>query len=268
MVRVYLLQCWFNFSDEAAEDSIHGSYAMRSFMKINFVGEQAPDATTFLKFLHLLEKNNIGKMFFDAVARNLDRHGYMMRGGTVVDATLVSAPRSTKNAQKQCDPEMRQTKKGNQYYLGMKCHVGVDAGSGYVHSLETTQANHHDITANSKLIGEDDDVVYGDSGYLGVERREEIAQDPGLSQVEFRINRRPMQIQKLPEFCYDWEKHIEHFKSFVRSKVEHPFLIVQRLFGYAKVAYRGLAINTHRFHMLFASANLLMWARAGRELPA
>lgn len=212
---------------------------MRSFMKINFVGEQAPDATTLLKFRHLLEKNNIGKMFFDAFAKNLDRHGYMMRGGTVVDATLVSTPRSTKNTQKQRDPEMRQTKKGNQYYLGMKCHVGVDAGSGYVHSLETTQANHHDITATSKLIGEDDDVVYGDS-----------------------------QIQKLPEFRYDWEKHIEHFKSSVRSKVEPPFLIVKRLFGYAKVAYRGLAINTHRFHMLFASANLLMWARAGRELPA
>lgn len=225
-------------SDEAAEDSLHGSYAMRSFMKINFVGEQAPDATTLLKFLHLLEKNNIGKMFFDAVAKNLDRHGYMMRGGTVVDATLVSAPSSTKNAQKQRDPEMRQTKKGNQYYLGMKCHGGVDARSGYVHSLETTQANHHDITATSKLMGEDDDVVYGDS-----------------------------QIQKLPEFCYDWEKHIEHFKSSVRSKVEPPFLIVQRLFGYAKVAYRGLAINTPRFHMLFTSANLLMWARAGRELP-
>ncbi|MCP4491146.1 MAG: IS5 family transposase [Gammaproteobacteria bacterium] len=268
MLRMYLLQCWFNLSDEAVEDSIYDSYAMRSFMKIDFTKEQAPDATTLLKFRHLLEKHNIGKLFFNAVAQNLEQHGYMMRGGTVVDATLIAAPSSTKNAKKQRDPEMRQTKKGNQYYFGMKCHVGVDAGSGYVHSLETTPANHHDITVTSKLIREDDDVVYGDSGYLGVEKREEIVQDSRLAQVEFRLNRRPKQIQKIPETFFDWERYRERRKSSVRCKVEHPFLIVKRFFGYAKVAYRGLAKNTHRFHMLFTSSNLLMCARAGRRLSA
>lgn len=266
MLRMYLLQCWFNLSDEAVEDAIYDSYAMRFFLGINFVVEQAPDATTLLKFRHLLEKHNIGKMFFDAIARNLERHGYLMRGGSVIDATLIAAPSSTKNIQKQRDPEMCQTKKGNQYYFGMKCHIGVDAGSGYVHSLETTPANHHDITASAKLLREDDTVVYGDSGYTGIEKRQEIVESPSLSKIEFRISRKPGSVQVLPENCPAWEKDIERRKSSVRSKVEHPFLIVKRFFGYAKVAYRGLMKNTHRFHVLFGSANLLMRARAGRKL--
>lgn len=266
MLRMYLLQCWFNLSDEAVEDSIYDSYAMRSFLKINFIDEQAPDATTLLKFRHLLEKHNIGKVFFEAIARNLEIHGYMMRGGTIVDATIITAPSSTKNAQKQRDPEMCQTKKGNQYYFGMKSHIGVDAGSGYVHSLETTPANAHDITATAKLIREDDVIVYGDSGYLGIEKREEIINNPHLSEVDYRINRRHHSVQKMPNPYPDWEKHIERRKSSVRSKVEHPFLIVKRFFGYTKVVYRGLAKNTHRLHVLFTSANLLMCIRAGRKL--
>jgi len=266
MLRMYLLQCWFNLSDEGIEDTIYDSYAMRTFMRVNFFDEQVPDATTLLKFRHLLEKHDIGKVFFSAIKRALEEHGHMMRGGTIVDATLISAPSSTKNKKKERDPEMHQTKKGNEWHFGMKCHVGVDAGSGYTHSLETTAANVHDITVAPQLIREDDEVVYGDSGYIGIEKREEVKTSPHLSTKEYRINRRHNSVQRMPTGCIDWEKQIERRKSSVRSKVEHPFLIVKRYFGFAKTVYRGLAKNTHRLYTLFASANLLMCARAGRSL--
>ena len=161
MLRMYLLQCWFNLSDEGVEDAIYDSYAMRKFMGINFFEQNVPDATTLLKFRHLLEEKGIGKLFFDAINRCLERAGRMMRGGSIVDATLISAPSSTKNAEKKRDPEMHQTKKGNQWHFGMKCHTGVDAGSGFVHTVEATAANTHDITVAAKLLREDDEVVYG-----------------------------------------------------------------------------------------------------------
>ena len=266
MLRMYLLQCWFNLSDEGLEDAIYDSYAMRTFMGVNFFDEQVPDATTLLRFRHLLEKHNIGKVFFDAIARALAERGHMMRGGTIVDATLISAPSSTKNEKKERDPEMRQTRKGNNWYFGMKCHVGVDAGSGYVHCLETTAANVHDITVAARLIREDDEVVYGDSGYIGIEKREEVKSSSFLSATEYRINRRHHSVQRMPEGFIDWERQIERSKSSVRSKVEHPFLIIKRFFGFTKTVYRGLGKNTHRLHTLFASTNLLMCARAGRSL--
>jgi len=266
MLRMYLLQCWFNLSDEGLEDAIYDSYAMRTFMGVNFFDEQVPDATTLLNFRHLLEKHNIGKVFFDAINRALAERGHMMRGGSIVDATLISAPSSTKNEKKERDPEMRQTKKGNEWRFGMKCHVGVDAGSGYAHSLATTAANVHDITVAPQLIREDDEVVYGDSGYIGIEKREEVRASPHLSTKEYRINLRRQSVQRMPEGHIDWEKEIERRKSSVRSKVEHPFLIIKRYFGFAKTVYRGLAKNTHRLHTLFASANLLMCIRAGRSL--
>jgi IS5 family transposase len=190
----------------------------------------------------------------------------MMRGGSIVDATIINAPSSTKNEKKERDPEMRQTKKGNEWYFGMKCHVGVDAGSGYVHSLATTAANVHDITVATRLIREDDAVIYGDSGYIGMEKREEVKSSPQLSAKEYRINRRHKSVPQMPAGGIEWEKLIEKRKSSVRSKVEHPFLIVKRYFGFAKTVYRGLAKNTHRLHTLFASTNLLMCARAGRSL--
>lgn len=174
MLRMYLLQCWFTLSDEGVEDAIYDSYAMRKFMGINFLEMDVPDATTLLKFRHLLEEHGLGKRFFDAINRCLERAGRMMRGGSIVDATLISAPSSTKNAKKERDPEMHQTKKGNQWHFGMKCHTGVDAGSGFVHTVEVTAANVHDITVAAKLLREDDEVVYGDSAYLGIEKREEI----------------------------------------------------------------------------------------------
>ena len=198
MLRMYLLQCWFNLSDEGVEDAIYDSYAMRKFMGINFFEQDVPDATTLLHFRHLLEEHGIGKLFFDAINHCLERAGRMMRGGSIVDATLISAPSSTKNAEKKRDPEMHQTKKGNQWHFGMKCHTGVDAGSGFVHTVEATSANVHDVTVAAKLLREDDEVVYGDSAYLGLEKRDEVKHDPQLSTIEYRINRRPGRLPKKP----------------------------------------------------------------------
>lgn len=259
MLRMYLLQCWFNLSDEGIEDAIYDSYTLRSFMKLSFVDQQVPDATTLLKFRHLLEEHGIAKKFFHSFNTTL-----LMRGGSIVDTTLIQAPSSTKNAKTQRDPEMRQTKKGNQYYFGMKCHSGMDACSGYAHSLEFTAANVHDITEASKLIREDDEVVYGDAGYLGVEKREEIAGDGHLSRIKYRINRRIGSVQKTPENFINWEKQIGRRKSSVRSKVEHPFLPVKRFFDYSKTIYKGWTKNGHRLYMLFASANMLICIRSGR----
>ncbi len=169
MLRMYLLQVWFNLSDEGTEDAIYDSYAMRKFVGINFLEEDAPDATTLLKFRRLLEQHGINKLYFEAINRVMVETGHMLKGGTVVDATIINASPSTKNAEKQRDPEMHQTKKGNEWRFGMKCHIGVDAFSGLVHTMEVTPANVHDVSVAAKLIREDDEVVYGDSGYPGID---------------------------------------------------------------------------------------------------
>ena len=265
MLRMYLMQNWFNLSDAGLEDAIYDSYAMRSFMNIDFYKEQVPDATTLLKFRHLLEEHHIGEQIFADVNSRLEECGLIMHGGNIVDATIVSAPSSTKNKEGKRDPEMHQTKKGNQWYHGMKIHAGVDAGSGYVHTITATSANVHDIDEAAKLIRDDDEVIYGDSGYSGMEKRPEIESDEHLSQIEYRINVRPSSIKISKNYNgRNWDKEIENRKSSTRCKVEHPFLIVKRQFGYARVVYRGLAKNFHRFNVLFASANIVMCARAGR----
>lgn len=265
MLRMYLMQTWFNLSDEGIEDSIYDSYAMRTFMHIDFSEQQVPDATTLLNFRHMLEKHKIGEMIFADVNRRLDEAGLVMHGGTIVDATIVAAPKSTKNQNGKRDPEMHQTKKGNEWYFGMKVHAGVDAGTGYVHTITVTAANVHDVAETANLIREDDHVVYGDSGYLGAPERPEIKDNDKLSKIEFRVNKRPSSLKMSDKFKgINWDKQMEHDKSSVRSKVEHPFLIVKKQLGYAKVVYRGLAKNMNRFNVLFASANLIMCSRAGR----
>ena len=266
MLRMYLMQNWFNLSDAAIEDAIYDSHAMRNFMHIDFLTEQVPDATTLLHFRHLLEEHKIGEQIFADVNTRLENAGLIMHGGTIVDATIVAAPSSTKNKDGKRDPEMHQTKKGNQWYYGMKVHTGVDAGSGYVHTISGTSANVHDLNEIANLIREDDEVVYGDSGYAGAADREEIVSDEHLSRVEFRTNKRPSSI-KVPDSYegINWDKQIENRKSSTRCKVEHPFLIVKQQFGYNKVVYRGIAKNMNRFNILFASANLVMCIRAGRS---
>ena len=265
MLRMYLLQIWFNLSDVGLEDAIYDGYAFRRFIGINFLEEQVPDATTLLKFRHLLEEHDLGKVLFEDINVRLDKAGLMMHGGTIVDATIIHSTSSTKNKTGERDPEMHQTKKGNQWYHGMKVHSGVDCGSGYVHTITGTAANVHDLEEAPKLLRSDDEVVYGDSGYLGLPDRTEIKEDENLSKITFRINRRPSSLNVKTDYDgINWEKVIEHQKSSVRCKVEHPFLIVKRQFGYCKTAYRGIAKNMNRFHMLFGCANLLMCIRGGR----
>lgn len=265
MLRMYLMQNWFNLSDAAIEDAIYDSYAMRKFMHMDFVSSQVPDSTTLLKFRHLLEEHEIGRQIFEDVNARLESVGLMMHGGTIVDATIISAPSSTKNAEGKRDEEMHQVKKGNQWYFGMKIHAGVDAGSGYVHTITGTSASEHDISQAVNLIRSDDQVVYGDSGYSGIEKRDEIKSDEHLASIEYRTNRRPSSV-KSPKGYHGikWDEQIENRKSSTRCKVEHPFLIVKRQFGYCKTVYRGIAKNLNRFNILFASANLVMCTRAGR----
>ena len=266
MLRMFFLQIWFHLSDEGTEDAIYDSYAMKRFLHLDFSNDSVPDATTLLKFRHLLENNHIQEKLFKDVNARLERAGLIMHGGSIVDATIIEAPNSTKNIDKKRDPEMHSTKKANQWRFGMKIHAGVDAGSGYVHSITATSANVHDINEAHKLIREDDEVVYGDSGYLGLEKRDEIKNDDHLSKVECKINRRPSQNKISKSYKgKNWDKYVEQRKSSVRCKVEHPFLIVKKLFGYGKVVYRGIAKNLARFFALFASANIVMCYRAGRE---
>ena len=268
MLRMYLLQIWFNLSDPATEDAIYDSYAMRKFTGIDFMTEAVPDETTLCKFRHLLEANGLNKLFFEAINRVMVATGHMMKGGTIVDATIINAPSSTKNADKARDPEMHQTKKGNEWKFGMKCHIGVDAGSGLVHTITVTAANEHDITQTAKLLREDDEVVYGDSGYLGVQKRPEITNNEHFSKITFRINRRPGKLPHVSDNAIDWERYIENRKSSVRCKVEHAFRIIKCQFGYKKTVYRGLKKNENRLYAMFACANLYALAIAGRKLYA
>ena len=265
MLRMYLMQDWFSLSDEGIEDAIYDSYAMRQFMHIDFLTEQVPDATTLLKFRHLIEDNKLGKKLFDDVNSRLEKAGLIMRGGSIVDATIIDAPSSTKNRTGKRDPEMHQTKKGNQWYHGMKIHAGVDAGSGYVHSITATAANESDISEAHNLIRQDDEVCYADSGYTGIEKRPEIVGNDHLKTVEYRVAMKPSRLKTTKIFKgFNWERYIESRKASTRCKVEHPFLIVKKFFGYSKVVYKGLEKNLNRFYMLFASANLLMCIRSKR----
>ena len=258
MLRMYLLQVWFSLSDEGVEDAVYDSYAMRRFLGLDFTVEQVPDATTLLHFRHLLEQHRLGEKLLAAQNAVFEEQGWIMRGGSIVDATIIAAPSSTKNAEGARDPEMHQTRKGQQWYFGMKAHIGVDAGTGYVHSVSCTAANVHDLDEMGHLVRPDDAVVYADAGYLGVERRLEIAGDEHLSTVQFRVAARKGQLKAMPAH----DRAVESRKASVRAKVEHPFLIVKRDFGFTKTRYRGLAKNLHHLHMLFASANWLMRSRA------
>ncbi|MBQ9058084.1 MAG: IS5 family transposase [Atopobiaceae bacterium] len=266
MLRMYFLQLWFNLSDEGVEDAVYDSRAFSEFMGVSFgLGDQVPDATTLLKFRRIIESRGLAKEMLDCVNAILEADGVMMRGGSIVDATIIQAPSSTKNATGNRDPEMHQTKKGNQYYFGMKAHIGADAGSGLVHTVECTPANDHDITAAHKLLRDDDSFCYADSGYLGIEKRSEVACDEHLSQVEWIVAERPSRIKGKKGLSV--EHDIETRKASVRSKVEHPFLIVKRQFGYAKCRYKGIKKNSSALTVLFALANVEMCSRAGRIGP-
>ena len=261
MLRIYFLQQWYALSDEGLEDAIYDSQAMRLFIGIDLGCDPVPDATTLLKFRHLLEANKLTEAIFEEVGALLGEKKLLMREGTIVDATIIAAAPSTKNKDKARDPEMHQTKKGEQFYFGMKAHIGVDMDSGLVHTLTTTAANVADICETHKLLHGKEKAMSGDAGYVGVEKREEfIARHPD---VECIIAAKRGKIKAMPEGkLKDLKLALEKAKAQVRAFVEHPFHVVKNLFKYRKVRYRGLAKNTAQLNTLFALGNLVMAKRS------
>ncbi len=258
LLRMYLVQCWFDLSDEATEDALWDSRAVRAFVGC---GEGVPDATTLLRFRRLLEGNSLQQAMLRAVNERLDRAGLLMHGGSIVDASIIQAPSSTKNAQGERDPEMRQVRKGEQCYFGMKVHAAVDAGTGYAVAATFTPANVHDICELHNLVREGDSVVFADSGYRGCAKRPEIASDPRLAAVDWRVCAMPSKKRGLKGA----DREEERRTSSVRVHVEHLFAVLKRTFRYSKARYRGIAKNAARIWALLASANLLFCARAGRQ---
>ena len=259
MLRMYLLQVWFHLSDEGVEDQINDSYAMRKFMGVDFATRQVPDATTLLHFRHLLEEHQLGEAMFTALNARLDADGLVMRGGSIVDATIIAAPSSTKNTTGTRDPEMRQTRKGNQWYFGMKAHIGVDDESGLVHHVECTAANASDVTVAHRLLHGQEETVCGDSGYTGLDKREEMQ---GKGDLGYLIAAKPSVLKQIKRKSgQKLARELEHAKASLRAKVEHPFRVIKRQFGYTKVRYRGLVKNTAQVLTLFALSNLWMVRR-------
>jgi len=258
MLRMYLVQNWFTLSDEATEDAVYDSIAVRKFVGIDIIEEDVPDSTTLLRFRHLLEKNKLQEKFFQQVEQMLEKNKIIVKKGTIVDATIITAPTSVKNAEKKRDPEAKSTKKGNQYYFGYKAHIGVDSESGLVHTNVVTSANEHDVTVTNELLHGEEQSVYGDSGYLGADKRENAPED-----VEWEINRRPSTIKKLDSNDQLVAKAEESMKSHVRAKVEHVFAVVKNVFKFRKTRYRGLDKNTQKMNMLFALSNLYLISRRG-----
>lgn len=267
MFRMYLLQTWYSLSDEGLEDEIYDSYAMRKFMHLDFTQESVPDATTLCKFRKIIVENGIAQKYFDAVKQFMDEHGHIMHGGTIVDATIIEAPKSTKNSGNSRDPEMHQTKKGNAWYFGAKMHAGVDAGSGLIHTVEVTSANVNDSTVAYKLIREDDEVVYGDAAYCSLQNHEEFKKDEHLSKLEFRTNRqKPYRKNAWTEGeGTRWLRYFEYQKSRVRCKVEFSFHVIKDIFGFRKTPYKGLKKLETKANMLAASANLYMIIMGARN---
>ena len=248
MLRVHCMQLFYNLSDPAMEDALYEIESMRRFAGLSLSGS-LPDETTILKFRHLLEQHKFGKDILKEVNSHLEKEGLLLREGTIVDATIISAPTSTKNQSGKRDPEMHQTKKGNEWHFGMKMHIGVDETFGLIHSLETTPANTHDITQTKYLLHGQEDTFWGDAGYLGAEKREELAD----KNIDWNIAARPGKRKNMNEV----ELLLEKAKASVRAKVEHPFRRIKQQFGYSKVRYRGLEKNNNRLHVLAAFSNLL-----------
>jgi len=249
MLRVHCMQLFYNLSDPAMEDALYEIDSMRRFAGLS-ISDRLPDESTILKFRHLLERHELGQALFGSVNEVLAARGLSLRKGTIVDATILSAPSSTKNKEKARDPEMHQTRKGQQWYFGMKMHIGVDDVHGLIHSIDTTAANVSDISQTDKLLHGEEQRVWGDAGYTGVEKRPEHQQ----RDVGWMIAMKRGQRQQLDEDSA--EELIEQIMASTRAIVEHPFRYIKRVFGYDKVRYRGLAKNHERLHLLAAFTNL------------
>ncbi|WP_444915864.1 IS5 family transposase [Microbulbifer sp. TRSA007] len=251
MLRIHCMQLFYNLSDPAMEDALYEIESMRSFAGLT-LSNPIPDETTILNFRHLLELNQLGAALFDEINKHLAENGMVLREGTIVDATIISAPTSTKNEKKERDPEMHQTKKGNQWHFGMKMHIGVDDVLGVIHSIDTTAANSHDVTTTERVLHGEEKRVWGDSGYIGAEKREELKE----RKADWYIAMKPSKLKTLPG--RDALRKAEKIKAQIRAKVEHPFRYIKRVFGYDKVRYRGLLKNTERLCLLAGFTNLLI----------
>lgn len=252
MLRIYFLQHWFNLSDPAMEDALYDSEAMRRFAGVELSVDPVPDETTILRFRHLLERHQLTEAMFAAVRTLLEDKQLLLKAGTIVDASIIEAPPSTKNADKARDPEMHQTKKGHTWHFGMKAHVGTDA-QGIVHSLTTTAAHVADITMLPHLLHGEERVLYGDQAYWS-EFHRQCAEVHG---VRYRVNRRGTRQQPLTAR----QRASNRRRSQARARGEHAFHVVKRLWGFTKVRYRGLAKNTVRLFAAFALANLYLLRR-------
>ena len=259
MLRIHFLQQWFNLSDPAMEEALYDMALFREFVGLDAGEDNLPDESTILRFRHLLEAHDLSLQILATVNATLAAKGLLLKSGTVVDATLIAAPSSTKNSSGERDPEMHQTKKGNQWHFGMKAHIGVDADSGLVHTVVGTAANVNDVTQASALVHGEETDVFADAGYQGVAKREEVQ---GI-EVNWYVAIRPGKRRALDKDSPMGAvlDQLEHVKARIRAKVEHPFRVIKRQFGHMKVRYRGLAKNTAQLHTLFALSNLWMVRR-------
>ena len=248
MIKIYCLQQWFNLSDPGMEESIYDRYSFLNFLQIDLVCDRVPDETTILNFRHLLEKNNLTQKVFLSINNYLQKKGLLMKKGTIVDATIVASPSSTKNKEKKRDPEMSSTKKHGQYYFGMKIHTGVDVESGLIHSVEATTAKMPDIKVMPVLLHGEEESVFGDKGYAS-DKDKHFARDADVywGILDKRKPNRPLSLK---------QKKRNKTLSSIRSKVEFPYLVIKKLWGHKKVRYRGLKKNLNQWYMLSALSNL------------
>jgi IS5 family transposase len=252
MLRVHLMQNWFALSDPAMEEALYEIASLRTFARLS-LAEAIPDETTILNFRHLLEDNDLAEDILKLVNTHLSKKGLLLKRGSIVDATIIAAPSSTKNSTGERDPEMHQTKKGNQWHFGMKAHIAVDADSGLVHTVTTTAANEADVEQVADLLHGKEEQVWADAGYRGAQSRVNKAN------LQWHIAARPSDMAKLPEGRAKTRvQKQEHRKASVRAKVEHPFRVIKRQFGLTKVRFKGLAKNTAHVITLFALSNLWM----------
>lgn len=253
MLRIYFMQQWYGLSDPAMEDALYDSESMRRFAQIDLEADVIPDETTILNFRHLLEEHHLTEKIFEKTKRYLSEKGLMLREGTIVDATIINAPSSTKNATKRRDPEMKQTRKGNQWYFGMKAHVGTESKRGLAHSIIVTNAAVHDSQVMDDLLHGEERAVYGDKAYANTGKSEEF-ESRG---IEWHIDRKGTTGHPLTPMDREWN----HKQHRIRAKGEHVFLVVKHLWGYRKVRYKGLLKNAAQVYSLFALANLYLVRR-------
>ncbi|SCJ23786.1 Transposase DDE domain [uncultured Ruminococcus sp.] len=256
MLRIFLLQNLYDLSDMKVMNELIDSRAFSDFCGVDSP-DQVPDGDTIGRFRNILVENGLQEKLFHQVIDILSEKGLILKRGTIVDSTLIAAPSSTKNKDKKRDKDAHSVKKGNQWHFGYKAHIGVDKDSGLVHHLKVTGANEHDVTATPDLMHGEEEELYGDSGYIGAEKRENaVVKNKNGRKIKYKINRKPSTMKKLSKSGQYAAKKAEHKKSSVRAKVEHVFAVVKRLFGYRKTRYRGLRKQTAKLNIMFAPANL------------